>query len=144
MDRIILITCHHNENVWESAGTVLWKFGLLSCLLCSDNVAISSSGYGLRGGFGIPPPEARRFARRDGPAWTWPGLESWPKPGLHPFLVRTVKPGYLSAATSLQPIASRTWARFIFLYIFYFLISVLYYFDSLLSCFANYFDFDND
>lgn len=90
----------------------------------SDNVAISSGSYGLRGGFSwFSPPEAWRVTRRDGPAraWAWP--QSWPKPGLHPFLVRTDKPGYLSAATSIQPIASRTWARFFFLYIFYFLVS---------------------
>lgn len=132
-----------NENVvWHRAGIFArsCQIGLVWVKYWSvcENVAVPSGGSdGLCGGVRwVPPPPATRWT-----AWcdglTGPGVRAQPSPEpcLHAFLVRTDKPGYLSAATSIQPIASRTWARFIFSIFLILSYLISFRFDSLLVSF---------
>lgn len=109
--------------VWQRGKVELSDRSKRKNVIVCENVAVPSGGNGLRSGVRwVPSPPAARRAARDGPAGSRAGPQPWPEHGFHSFLVRTDKPGYLSAATSIQPIASRTWARFIFFFIFLFLV----------------------
>lgn len=112
--------------------------GLVYCV--SENVALPGCGYGRLRSLRVPP-ATWGVARGDGAG----RARCWPESGseLHPFLVRTAKRGYLSAATSIQPIASWTWARFFFSIIFSLSFFYYYYllFDILFS-WQDWIDFE--